>query len=93
MCGRYSQTRDRMPVIVRSEDEETIASHSILTLRQFAPKPEAVPATTAWYLADLGEAQGKEALFTKQSPQRLRVADGARSTIFEIKERDSWGQT
>jgi len=45
----------------------------MLTLRQFAAKPETVPATTAWYLADLGEARGKEALFTKQSPQRLRV--------------------
>jgi len=41
----------------------------MLTLRQFAAKPETVPATTAWYLADLGEALGKQALFTKQSPQ------------------------
>ncbi len=45
----------------------------MLTLRQFAAKPETVPATTAWYLADVGEARGKQALFTKQSPQRLRV--------------------
>src|SRR3990172_11818087 len=45
----------------------------MLTLRQFAAKPETIPATTAWYLADLGEARGKQALFTKQSPQRLRV--------------------
>ena len=45
----------------------------MLTLRQFAAKPETVPAATAWYLADLGEARGKQALFTKQSPQRLRV--------------------
>ena len=43
------------------------------TLRQFAAKSETVPAATAWYLADLGEARGKQALFTKQSPQRLRV--------------------
>ena len=43
------------------------------TLRQFAAKPETIPATTAWYPADLGEAGGKQALFTKQSPQRLRV--------------------
>jgi len=47
------------------------------TLRQFAAKPETVHATTAWYLADLGEARGKEALFTKQSPQRLRVLRAA----------------
>src|SRR5438093_810862 len=43
------------------------------TLRQFAARPETVPATTSWYLADLGEARGKQELFTKQSPQRLKV--------------------
>jgi Fic family protein len=43
------------------------------TLRQFASKPETILASTAWYLADLGEARGKQELFTKQSPQRLRV--------------------
>jgi Fic family protein len=32
-----------------------------------------IPATTAWYLADLGEARGRQELFTKQSPQRLKV--------------------
>ncbi len=32
-----------------------------------------VPATTAWYLADLGEFRGKQALYTRQSPQRLKV--------------------
>ena len=26
-----------------------------------------------WYLADLGEAKGKQELFTSQSPQRLKV--------------------
>ncbi|MCX5861106.1 MAG: Fic family protein [Deltaproteobacteria bacterium] len=31
-----------------------------------------IPASTAWYLADLGEARGKQELFTRQSPQRLR---------------------
>jgi len=43
------------------------------TLQQFAAKPETIPASTSWYLADLGEALGKQALFTKQSPQRLKV--------------------
>jgi len=43
------------------------------TLQQFASKPETVPASTSWYLADLGEARGKQELFTKQSPQRLKV--------------------
>src|SRR4030042_3152066 len=45
----------------------------MMTLRQFASKPETVPATISWYLADLGEARGKQDLFTKQSPQKLRV--------------------
>ena len=45
----------------------------MMTLRQFAAKPETVPASTSWYLADLGEARGKQELFTKQLPQRLKV--------------------
>lgn len=43
------------------------------TLEQFAFKPETIPASTSWYLADLGEARGKQELFTKQSPQKLKV--------------------
>ena len=35
--------------------------------------PENIPASTSWYLADLGEARGKQELFTKQSPQKLKV--------------------
>ncbi len=45
----------------------------MMTLRQFATKPESIPAATAWYLADLGEARGKQELFTKQSPQKLKA--------------------
>jgi Fic family protein len=45
----------------------------MMTLEQFASKPETIPASTSWYLADLGEARGKQELFTKQSPQKLRV--------------------
>lgn len=44
-----------------------------MTFRQFAKKPETIPATTSWYLADLGEALGKQELFMKQSPQKLKV--------------------
>jgi len=44
-----------------------------MTFRQFASKPESIPATTSWYLADLGEARGKQDLFTRQSPQKLKV--------------------
>lgn len=42
------------------------------TLQQLANTRQ-LPTTTAWYLADLGEARGKQALFMKQSPQRLKV--------------------
>ena len=43
------------------------------TLRLFADKPESIPLATAWYLADLGEARGKQELFTRQSPQVLKA--------------------
>lgn len=33
----------------------------------------AVPASTSWYLADLGEFRGKQELYTHQSPQRLKA--------------------
>jgi len=43
------------------------------TLRQFTAQPPAVPMSTTWYLTDLGEAKGKQELFTRQSPQRLKA--------------------
>lgn len=45
----------------------------MMTLCQFSHKPETIPASTSWYLADLGEAHGKQELFTKQAPQKLNV--------------------
>jgi len=45
----------------------------MMTLRQFLKKPETIPAITSWYLADLGEARGKQELFIRQSPQKLKV--------------------
>ena len=45
----------------------------MMTFRQFASKPETIPTATSWYLADLGEARGKQDLFTRQAPQRLKV--------------------
>jgi len=42
------------------------------SLRLLTEKQD-IPATTVWYLADLAEARGKQELFTKQSPQRLKV--------------------
>ena len=43
------------------------------TFQQFEKKIENIPTSTSWYLADLGEARGKQELFTKQSPQKLKV--------------------
>jgi Fic family protein len=45
----------------------------MLTLRRFSEEPPAVPAATSWYLADLTQAVGRQQMFTKQSPQRLKV--------------------
>ncbi|MFZ5996299.1 MAG: Fic family protein [Nitrospirota bacterium] len=43
------------------------------TLRVFSSGLDVVPAITSWYLAELGESRGKQELFTKQAPQRLKV--------------------
>lgn len=43
------------------------------TLRLFAAGQLQIPLTTAWYASDLGEFRGKQELYTRQSPQRLKV--------------------
>jgi Fic family protein len=45
----------------------------MMTLRQLAAEPPAIPARTGWYLADLGESKGKYELYTRQSPQKLKA--------------------
>lgn len=45
----------------------------MMTFKQFAGIPKSIPAATSWYLSDLGEAKGKQELFTRQGPQRLKV--------------------
>ena len=45
----------------------------MMTLRRFAEPPPHLPTSTSWFLADLGQAQGKQELFTRQSPQVLRA--------------------
>jgi Fic family protein len=45
----------------------------MMTLRQFADKPQTISLVASWYLSDLGEARGKQELFTKQSPQKLKA--------------------
>lgn len=43
------------------------------TLGQLSLSPKMLPATAVWYLTYLAEAKGKQALFMKQVPQRLKV--------------------
>lgn len=45
----------------------------MMTLRQFSEELSTIPTITSWYLADLSKAQGKQELFTYQSPQKLRI--------------------
>jgi len=45
----------------------------MMTFKQFSARPKEIPAGVSWYLADLGEARGKQELFTRQAPQRLKV--------------------
>jgi len=45
----------------------------MMTLRQLAAEPSTVSIRTTWYLTDLAEARGKQELFTRQSPQKLKV--------------------
>lgn len=43
------------------------------TLRLFFHDKAPIPPATAWYLFDLGEFRGKQELYTRQSPQRLKA--------------------
>lgn len=45
----------------------------MMTLRRFASGQSDVPMAVAWALSDLGESRGKQELFTRQSPQRLKA--------------------
>jgi hypothetical protein len=43
------------------------------TLALFAGKRLTIPASTSWYLDVLGEFRGKQELYTRQSPQKLKA--------------------
>ncbi|MBI5750571.1 MAG: Fic family protein [Hydrogenophilales bacterium] len=43
------------------------------TLRLFAAGELSISPASAWYLSDLGEYRGKQELYTRQSPQRLKA--------------------
>ena len=44
----------------------------MITLKQFIAGLDTIPVTTSWYLADISEAKGRQELYKKQSPQRLK---------------------
>ena len=52
---------------------ESQSSHLMLTLERFNNQPIDVPPTTVWYMADVAEARGKQELWTRQYPQRLKT--------------------
>lgn len=39
------------------------------TLQLFSAKPETIPASASWYIADLAEARGRQELYMRQVPQ------------------------
>ena len=43
------------------------------SLRLFKSTDSAISPATAWYLTDLGEFRGKQELYTRQSPRRLKA--------------------
>jgi Fic family protein len=45
----------------------------VMTLRHLGRDLAGIPMSTAWYLSDLAEAKGRQQLFTRQSPQRLKA--------------------
>ena len=44
----------------------------MITLKQFISALDAIPVMTSWYLSDINEAKGRQELYKKQSPQRLK---------------------
>jgi Fic family protein len=45
----------------------------VTTLEVFGRNPPPLNPVTTWYLSDLMEARGRQALYTRQSPHRLKV--------------------
>jgi Fic family protein len=43
------------------------------TLKQISGKLLQIPASAVWYLADISEFKGKQELYTRQSPQKLKI--------------------
>jgi len=50
-----------------------IEINAMMTLRLLAAEPPTLPTRTTWYLTDLAQALGKQELFTRKAPQKLKV--------------------
>jgi Fic family protein len=61
MDGSHAQARSRQGVLL------------MMTLRQWSAEDARVPLATTWTLEELGRALGMQELFTRQSPQKLKV--------------------
>jgi len=44
----------------------------MMTVKKLYSELEAIPVTTSWYLTEISEAKGRQQLYTKQSPQKLK---------------------
>ena len=44
----------------------------MIALKKFIADLDTIPVTTSWYLADISEAKGRQDLYKRQSPQRLK---------------------
>jgi Fic family protein len=62
----------RVDPLYKGIDKGTI-SICMKTLALFGGSRPAIPMATSWYLDVLGEFRGKQELYTRQSPQKLRV--------------------
>lgn len=45
----------------------------MMTLRRFFETQQTIPVSTSWYIADLSESLGKQELFMRQAPQKLKA--------------------
>ncbi len=61
-----------------------------MTLRQWRKKPQTISASASWYLAGIMEARGRQDLYLRQSPQRLKVLrDHASNTSLRDRDEDA----
>ena len=63
----------------------------MMTLKQFISELDAIPVMTSWYLTDINEAKGRQELYKKQSPQRLKSLK--EHALIESAISSKWNKT